>query len=189
MDKNNPIFFKNSLEWRRWLEQHAGSAQQAWLLQYKKNSVKTSVSLAEAVEEALCFGWIDGKLVSIDAESYALRFSPRKPQSVWSKINRERAERLIASGRMRPGGLASIEEAKRNGCWDRAYTNLTRDVIPSDLKDALMEQPEAWQNFQNFANSPQNMYISWVTGAKTAETRHKRIAEVVKRSALNKKLG
>jgi uncharacterized protein YdeI (YjbR/CyaY-like superfamily) len=184
-----PLYFKSILEWRQWLDENANSAKEVWLLHYKKNSGKASISLDAAVEEALCFGWIDGKLKNIDAESYALRYSPRKPDSVWSKINRERAENLIASGRMRPAGLARIEEAKKNGYWDKAYTSRTKDIIPSDLKYSLMEHPEAWNRFQNFANTYQNMYISWVAGAKTAETRKKRIAEVVERSALNKKPG
>ena len=183
------LYFKSRLKWRRWLEEHADSAKEVWLLHYKKKSGKVPVSLDSAVEEALCFGWIDGKLRGIDAESYALRYSPRKPDSVWSKINKARAESLINSGKMRPSGLARIEEAKKNGSWDNAYTNQLKDMVPLDLSDSLVTRPEAWENFQNFANSYQNMYISWVNGAKTEETRRKRIADVVERSALNKKPG
>jgi uncharacterized protein YdeI (YjbR/CyaY-like superfamily) len=189
MNKENALYFKNRREWRRWLENNHDSAQEIWLLHYKKHSSQTFVSLAESVEEAICFGWIDGMLKSIDEESYMLRYSPRKADSVWSKINKDRAEKLIASGRMTSAGLARIEEAKKNGYWDAAYTNRTRDEVPSDLKEALMADPKALSNFEGFANSYRNMYVGWVIGAKTWETRRKRIAEVVRRSALNKKLG
>jgi len=184
-----PLYFKNRREWRAWLEKNADSAREVWLTHYKKSSDKVSVSLEEAVEEALCFGWIDGKLKSIDQDSFILRYSPRKAGSVWSKINKDRAEKLIASGSMTPSGLARIEEAKKNGRWDAAYTSLTKDEISPDLQSALEERPEAWNNFRNFANSYQNMYIGWVNGAKTGETREKRIEEVVNRCSLNIKPG
>jgi uncharacterized protein YdeI (YjbR/CyaY-like superfamily) len=130
----------------------------------------------DAVAEALCFGWIDGKLKSIDEDRFILRYSPRKAKSVWSKINKEKAEKLIASGRMTADGLAKIEEAKKNGYWDAAYTNRTKYEMPDDLKKALIEDIDAWNNFENFANSYRNMYIGWVIGAKTEATRQKRIA-------------
>jgi uncharacterized protein YdeI (YjbR/CyaY-like superfamily) len=189
MNKENALYFKNRQEWRWWLEDNHDSVQEVWLLHYKKHSNMTSVSLNEAVEEAICFGWIDGILNSIDKECFILRYSPRKANSVWSKINKDRAEKLISSGRMTSTGLAAIEEAKKNGYWDAAYTNRTRDEVPSDLKEALLADPKALSNFESFANSYRNMYVGWVIGAKTGETRQKRIDEVVKRSALNKKPG
>jgi uncharacterized protein YdeI (YjbR/CyaY-like superfamily) len=156
---------------------------------YKKHSGKSGITYDEALEEALCFGWIDGKMQSIDGEKFILRFSPRKANSVWSKINKERAEKLIKSGRMTEAGLAKIEEARKNGLWETAYTNKKRDEMPPDLESALMENNTAWLNFQKFANSYRNMYIGWVAGARTEATRRKRIIEVVKRSALNRKPG
>jgi uncharacterized protein YdeI (YjbR/CyaY-like superfamily) len=156
---------------------------------YKKNSHKSSVTLADAVEESICFGWIDGKLISIDEEMFILRYSPRKANSVWSKINKERAERLIESGEMTDAGLIKIGEAKKRGLWDTAYTSKTKDSIPEDLREALSADRNAWTNFQRFANSYRNGYIRWVTGAKTEKTRAARIKEVIKRSALNKKPG
>jgi uncharacterized protein YdeI (YjbR/CyaY-like superfamily) len=143
--------------------------------------------MEEAVEEALCFGWIDGKLKRIDDEKHALRFSPRRGNSVWSKINRERAERLIASGRMTRAGLAKIQEAKRSGRWDSAYTSKIGERMPLDLKKALMEDRRAWDDFQGFANTYRNMYIGWVNDAKTDGTRRKRIRKVVEQSLQNKK--
>ncbi|MFH1032369.1 MAG: YdeI/OmpD-associated family protein [Chloroflexota bacterium] len=189
MNVEKALYFKDSQEWRKWLEENSGRSQEVWLVHYKKNSGKTSVSLSDAVDEALCFGWIVGKLKSIDEEKYILRYSPRKPNSVWSNINKVKAENLIASGRMTPAGLARIEEAKQNSLWDGAYTNKKRDEIPADLLSTLAKHPVAMKNFENFANTYRNMYIGWVTGAKTAETRQKRIIEVVRRTSLNKKPG
>jgi uncharacterized protein YdeI (YjbR/CyaY-like superfamily) len=183
------LYIRNRQEWREWLEQNADSAQEVWLIHQKKNSGKDSIGLDDAVEEALCFGWIDGKLKSTDEKAFMLRYSPRKANSVWSKINKERAERLIAAGRMTQSGLIKVEEAKKNGYWETAYTNKIKDEMPSDLQTTLMKNREALKNFRDFANSYRNSYIGWVTGAKTKETREKRIAEVVRRSALNKKPG
>ena len=183
------LYFRNAQEWRKWLEENSSSAQEAWLVHYKKHSNKVSVSLSDAVEEALCFGWIDGKLKSLDEERFLLRYSPRRANSVWSKINRDKAQRLIDNGKMMALGLARIEEAKKNGLWDEAYTNRQRDEIPSDLEAALLENKTAWLNFQKFANSYRNMYIGWVVGSRTEVTRKKRIAEVARRSFLNKKPG
>ena len=139
------------------------------------------------MEEAICFGWIDGKLRKVDEDSFIVRFTPRKAKSVWSKINRERAEKLVASGRMTGTGLAKINEAKKSGFWDNAYTNRIRDEVPADLKEALIAKGKAWENFQGFANTYRNMYVGWVTSAKTDETRKNRIAKVVSQSLQNKK--
>jgi uncharacterized protein YdeI (YjbR/CyaY-like superfamily) len=106
---------------------------------------------------------------------------------VWSKINKERAERMIDSGRMTRAGMAKIREAKLSGQWDMAYTNMTREKMPSDLEKALIKEQAAWTNFQNFANTYRNMYIGWVNSAKTTETRQKRIRKVVEQSVRNKK--
>jgi len=189
MNQEEALYFKDRTEWRTWLEQNSDRTQDVWLVHYKIRSDQISISHDEAVEEALCFGWIDGKLKSIDKEKYILRYSPRKANSVWSKINKDKAEILIAQGRMTTAGLAKIEEAKKNGTWDAAYTNKVKDEIPADLEQALMNDSKAFTNFHNFANTYQNMYIGWVIGAKTKETRAKRIAEVVRHSALNKKAG
>jgi len=184
-----PLYFKDGTQWRRWLEQNHDTRQEVWLVHYKKKSKKVSVSLDEAVEEALCFGWIDSKLIRIDDEKFILKYTPRKANSVWSKINKERAQKLIESGRMTDAGLAKINEAKERGFWRNAYTSRNRDKIPSDLKEVLLKDKDAWANFQKFANSYRNMYIGWVNAAKTGETRNKRITEVVRRSSLNKKPG
>jgi len=178
----------NGEEWRTWLAQNHDKTDHVWLLFYKKHVNKKGITLEEAVEEAISFGWIDDKLRRVDEEKFALRFSPRKPKSVWSRINRERAERLITTGKMTKDGLVMIEEAKKSGAWEAAYSNKTKDKLPVDLENALKENREAWHNFQNFANSYRNMYIAWVNGAKTEKTRKKRIEKIVEQAKQNKKL-
>ena len=185
---DNPLSFKDRENWRKWLEKNYDKENHIWLALYKKGSGKKGMPLEESVEEAMCFGWIDGKLKRLDDERYILRFSPRKANSVWSKINKERAEALMKSGKMTEAGLAKIEEAKKTDLWDNAYTNKTKEAIPLHLKEALMKDKKAWDNFQNFANSYRNMYIGWVNNAKTIETRMKRIKKIVQQSLHNKKL-
>jgi uncharacterized protein YdeI (YjbR/CyaY-like superfamily) len=185
----NALFFKNRDEWRNWLEKNHKTANDVWLIHYKKSSCKKGLNHSNAVEEAICFGWIDGKLKKIDEQRYILRYSPRKSKSVWSRINKENAEKMISIGKMTESGFDKIEEAKKNGFWNSAYTNLVRERLPSDLKKALILNNKAWNNFQQFANSYRNMYIGWVKNAKTEETRKKRISKVVKNSLENKKTG
>ena len=189
MDISTTFYFTDSLEWHRWLHLNHDIENEVWLYIYKKGSDKPGIRYIEAVEEALCFGWIDGKMQSIDEDKYILRFSPRKANSVWSKLNKEKAELLISQGRMTAFGFTKIKEAKENSLWEKAYTSRKKDVIPADLGAALSSNRVARENFHNFANSYQNMYIGWVTGAKTETTRKRRIGEIVKRSALNKKPG
>jgi uncharacterized protein YdeI (YjbR/CyaY-like superfamily) len=181
--------FKNRDEWRQWLEKNHSKEEGLWLIHYKKKSKKQSVRHPDAVEEALCFGWIDSKLKRIDEERYILRYTPRKGRSVWSKINKDAAEKMISLGKMTEEGFEKIKIAKKQGLWDAAYTNLKKDRLTSDLKKALFNNKVAWKNFNNFANSYRNSYIGWVKSAKSDETRKKRIIEVVKRSIQNKKPG
>jgi uncharacterized protein YdeI (YjbR/CyaY-like superfamily) len=183
----NSLHFQNRRDWRSWLEKNHDKQPWIWLKFYKKDLGKKGMTLAESVEEAICFGWIDGKLRKVDDVSFIVRFSPRKAKSVWSMINKERAERLIASGQMTSNGMSKIEEAKEAGTWSNAYTNLTSDKMPADLRKALMRDSAAWENFQNFANTYRNMYIGWIVGAKTDVTRKKRIAKTVAQALKNKK--
>jgi len=185
---DNALYFADREEWRSWLAQNHDKQDQAWLLFHKKNSDKKGISLDESVEEAICFGWIDSKLRKIDYEKFALRFSPRKPKSVWSKINREKAEKLMLTGKMSEAGMATIKKGKASGSWENAYTNRIKDALPFDVEEALRKNEKAWSNFQNFANSYRNMYIGWINGAKTEETRKKRIEKIVEQSLQNRKL-
>ena len=186
---NSALNLRNKKEWRKWLEKNNSTSTEIWLIHYKKSSNKKNLTHNEAVEEALCFGWIDSTLKRIDDEKYILRYTPRKNKSVWSKINKETAERMISKGKMTPSGLEKINIAKKNGLWKKAYTNKIREKLPSDLEKSLYSDNIAWENFHNFANSYRNMYIGWIKNAKTDETRIKRINEVVKRSRKNQKPG
>ncbi|UCE97394.1 MAG: YdeI/OmpD-associated family protein [Dehalococcoidia bacterium] len=189
MEQDKVHYFKDRYQWYQWLLKNHNTTHEIWLLHYKKSSNRVGMTYDEAVEEAICFGWIDGKLKSIDNETFLLRYSPRKARSVWSMLNKERAEKLIKMGKMTSAGLLKIEEAKRNGYWNKAYTNKKKDKLPDDLKQALLKDSKTWSNFSNFANSYRNTYIGWVESAKTEETRKRRIAEVVRRSLINKKPG
>jgi uncharacterized protein YdeI (YjbR/CyaY-like superfamily) len=188
MELGNALGFKNKSEWRKWLEKNYKKEKEAWLIHCKKHAGKIGIQLEEAVEEALCFGWIDDKLKRVDKDRFILRYSPRKANSVWSKLNRERAEKMMKAGKMTAAGLSIIEEAKKSGSWNKAYTSLKRDRIPPDLRRALAKDKRALDNFQSFANSYRNMYIYWITSAKTDEIRRKRIEKVVKKTLQNKKL-
>ena len=189
IELNSAKLFKNREKWREWLGVNHSKEDGIWLIHYKKKSNKKSVSHTDAVEEALCFGWIDSKLKSIDTERYILRYTPRKGRSLWSKINKDAAEKMISAGKMTDAGLEKINIAKKQGLWDTAYTNLKKERLPSDLKEALLKNKLAYKNFNNFANSYRNMYIGWIKNAKTEITRKKRIDEVLKRSIENKKPG
>jgi len=189
IELNKALLFKNRNEWRSWLEKNHMISNEVWLIHYKKSSSKKNLNHFDAVKEAICFGWIDIKLKKIDEERFILRYSPRKPRSVWSKINKKNAEKMISLRKMMPAGYDKIEEATKQGFWDTAYTNLVKERLPSDLKKALIMNKTAWNNFQHFANSYRNMYIGWVKNAKTEKTRKRRISEVVKRSFNNKKSG
>ena len=189
MELDKAIYFADSSEWRQWLEKNHSTANNIWLIFYKRNSGTASISYDEAVEEALCFGWIDGKMRSVDEEKYVIRYSPRRAKSLWSKRNKDKAEELIHTGRMTEAGLAAIEVAKKNGNWAGAYTSRTQEEITEDLLAALEEDPVALENFLRFANSYRNNYIGWINDAKTEPTRKRRISEVVRRSRLNQKPG
>lgn len=182
-------YFTGRENWRRWLRKNYKTSKEACVVHYKKASGKKGLALHDGVNEAICFGWIDGKLKNIDKDRFVVRYSPRQKNSVWSKINKDRAEELIRQGKMTKAGLAAIEVAKASGAWDSAYTNKKRESIPADLRKELLKDKTACENFKEFANTYRNMYIGWIKGAKTAETRAKRIKEVVKKSLENTKPG
>lgn len=189
MDEPKPVFLKNRAAWRRWLKSNGGTVDHIWLGHYKKHTNTPGLSHEDALDEALCFGWIDGKLKSMGPDAYMLRYSPRRKNSPWSMVNRTKAERLIEQRRMAAPGLEKIAEARANGMWDAAYSSKEAPALPPDLKRALKSNKNAWINFQGFANCYQNTYISWVNHAKQEPTRLKRIKDVVQRSAQNIKPG
>ena len=179
------VFFKDKAEWRKWLQKHHDKSSEIWILTYKRHTGKQCVSYEDALEEALCYGWIDSRMRRIDDERHTRRFVPRKPNSIWSLGNRKRAERLIKEGRMTASGMAKVDAAMRSGEWRKAYAPSKPPRMPMDLKDALMKDGLAWKNFQAFAKSYRTTYIYWVSAAKREETRRKRIREVVRRARRN----
>ncbi len=185
MSEDVPVFFRNRQEWRKWLSKNHNGERQIWILAYKRHTGKGGLLYGDALDEALCFGWIDSRLRRIDDERHMWRFAPRKPDSIWSLSNRRRAERLIMEGKMAAPGRAKIEAAKRSGEWDQAYAPSKPPRMPRDLKNALVKDGQAWRNFQAFAKSYRTTYIYWVTAAKRDETRKKRIREVVRRAREN----
>ncbi len=183
------LFFESREEWRKWLEYHHEKSDGIWLVYYKKNTKIPTISYTEAVEEALCFGWIDSKVQTIDEFRYRQIFTPRKPRSVWSELNKQRVELMIEAGQMNPAGLVKIEAAKKNGQWEKSYNRKDPAGLPDDLKTALLQNPQAYENFNRFSKSSQNTYIYYISAAKRAETRENRIVKVVDLSSKNKKPG
>ncbi len=183
------LFCRNRLEWRNWLEKNHSDFNEIWLIYYKKNTKKETISYNDAVEEALCFGWIDSLVKSIDNETYMQKYTPRKPQSVWSLINTKRVEKMIQQNKMTKVGLEMVEIAKNNGQWDKAYSSKTRFDIRKELILALKLEPTAFKNFFNFPPSSQNNYVGWILSAKKEDTKKRRIDFVVERSKKNLKPG
>jgi len=161
--------------------------KEIWLIYFKKHTKKETVSYNDAVEEALCYGWIDSIVKSIDSETYMQKYTPRKAKSVWSLINKNRVLKLIKEKKMTTAGMEKVDIAKKNGQWEKAYTSQKVMELPDYLEKALKKNQKAWLNFSNFAKSYQNQYINWLTSAKRPETRKKRLAIIIKRSAQNKK--
>lgn len=173
-------------EWRQWLTTHHASAPGVWLVYGKKASGLPSLGYAEAVEEALCFGWIDSHPRKLDADRTQLLFTPRKPRSGWSKVNKERLARLEAAGQLMPAGLAAIARARQNGAWE-SLDAAEAGHIPADLAQALAANAAAQANFSAFSPSSRKMILTWVLGAKQPDTRARRVAETVRLAALNKR--
>ena len=170
-------------EWRRWLTKNYTSSSGVWLV-FRKEPLKRNLSYSDAVEEALCFGWIDSRPNKIDETHYKQFYSPRKPGSAWSVINRRRAEALIADGHMTPAGLEKINAAKRDGSWTRLDLVETLQM-PSDLASALKRNPRARTHFEAFPPSSKKIILNWIYSAKREETRTARVRETVELAARN----
>ncbi len=181
--------FRGGEEWRRWLRMNHDAVNEAWVIIQKAASPNEGLGYEEAVDEAMCFGWIDSKMRRLNEHEFVQRFSPRRPRSVWSLRNRDRAERLMEEGRMAEAGLEAVMEAKRNGRWENAYTSRDAPDMPDDLLKALETRPEAHRNFMAFPNSARFMYIHYINEAKRAETRARRIRRVVQRAEQDKRPG
>jgi uncharacterized protein YdeI (YjbR/CyaY-like superfamily) len=163
----------------RWLAAHHDSERVVWIRYAKKSTGIPSITWTEAVDVALCYGWIDGQSKSIDERSHVQRFTPRGPRSRWSKVNCERIPRLIAEGRMRPSGLAEVERARADGRWEAAYDSPRNAVVPEDLAAALDADPKARAFFERLDGANRYAVLYRVQEAKRPETRARRIATLV----------
>jgi len=180
----NSIHPKSRQAWRAWLGENCQRTEGVWFIDYKKATGKARVGYDEAVEEALCFGWIDSKPNKLDAERSMLWFAPRKPRSNWSKLNKQRAERALASGTMTSAGLEKIEAAKVDGSW-QALDAIEALELPDDLISAFADHPPAREYFDAFPRSVKKGILEWINNAKTAPTREKRVIETATLAAQN----
>jgi uncharacterized protein YdeI (YjbR/CyaY-like superfamily) len=171
-------------QWRAWLEQHHARPQGVWLVSYKQATGKPRISYDEAVETALCFGWIDSKPRALDEERSALWFSPRKKGSAWSQNNKQRIERLLADGRMHASGLACIGQARDDGSWSR-LDSVEALEVPPDLQLAFDAHAGAAGYFEAFPRSTRRAILEWIGNAKTAATRSRRVLETASLAARN----
>lgn len=171
--------FESDEEWAKWLDQHHGESSGLWLRLAKKNAPIHSVTYPQALETALCYGWIDGQKKSYDEQSWLQKFTPRRPKSIWSKINREKVLALIESGRMKPAGLKEIERAQADGRWEAAYDSATTAQVPDDLQEALNKNPAAKEFFATLKSSNRYAILFRIQTAKKAETRAKRIEQFI----------
>jgi uncharacterized protein YdeI (YjbR/CyaY-like superfamily) len=172
-------------EWRAWLAAYGRTERAVWLIVHREQG-EPGVNFRSAVEQALCFGWIDSKTVKRDDRTTYQCFTPRNPRSTWSKVNRERVERLTAEGRMEAAGQELIDVAKRTGTWD-LLADAQNHVVPLDLHTALAANPSADKHFQASPPSSRRLILEWIALAKRPETRARRIQQTVTQAALNQR--
>lgn len=178
------FFAPDRQAWRDWLTAHHLSEDRVWLIISHKNAKTRSVTYEEAVEEALCFGWIDSIALGRDSKSKYQYFSKRKAKSNWSRSNRERVEKLLAAGLMAPAGIEMVNLARKSGTWE-ALTEVQNSVIPPDLQQELDKNSVALENFEAFTPSSKRIILEWILNARKPETRSKRIMETVTLAAQN----
>jgi uncharacterized protein YdeI (YjbR/CyaY-like superfamily) len=173
-------YFANQAEWRSWLLENHASQAEAWLALSRKHAAGPALTLPEAIDEALCFGWVDSILKPIDQEKFALRFSPRKDDSIWSEGNKKKVLRLIEQGRMTDAGLAKVRAAQESGEWERATSREVLEELPPELETALAADPRARLSFDKLSPSRRKQLIWWIASARRDETRQKRVAETIR---------
>jgi uncharacterized protein YdeI (YjbR/CyaY-like superfamily) len=183
------IYLPDTISWRRWLESNHDKLNGVWLIYYKKHSGEPRVPYNEAVEEALCFGWIDSTVKRIDEDRYMQKFTPRKPRSNWSESNKSRVSHLIKEGKMTPAGMKTIEVAKANGKWDEIVEAKKEFVFSDDVLALLESNSKAYKTYQNLAPSHKKRYLQWVMSAKKPETQLKRCREMIELLEKEEKLG
>jgi len=187
------FYAANRDEWRMWLQRHHNTETEVWLIYYKKTSARPRVPYDDAVEEALCFGWVDSLVKRIDDEKFAQKFTPRKNRQKWSDHNKKRARAMIAQGKMTDAGLTVIGKGVLDSDQDAAERKRPDrqryDTVPDFVQKALNRNKKARDYFEKLAPSYRRHYIGWITMAKRPETRQRRLAEAVELLAQNKKLG
>src|SRR5690242_10253825 len=190
LEKDNlPIIdFASQQDWETWLQEYHVEKKGIWLKIAKKESGISSVSYAEALESALCYGWIDGQKASFDDQYWLQKFTPRRPKSIWSKVNCDKAAALIAEGRMQPAGLRQVELAKADGRWDSAFASQSKITVPDDLQSELDTNTEAQRFFETLDSANPYAILFRVQTAKKAETRAARIQKFVEMLARNEKI-
>ena len=176
-------------KWRQWLKKNHRSQTAAWVVFYKQHTGKTWISYDAAVEEALCYGWVDSLVRRIDDDTFARKFTPRKPGSKWSASNKKRVAELIDSGRMTPHGQALVDAAKQDGSWAARTAAATQFAMPTELTAALAKHTLAREHFEALSPSCRKQYITWIASAKKPETRERRSKEALKLLAKNQRLG
>lgn len=186
--KSPVIAFASQKDWAKWLKKNHLTSPGLWLQIAKKASGTPSVTYAEAIETALCYGWIDGQKQSHSAEAWLQKFTPRGRKSIWSKINREKALSLIENGKMKPAGLAEVERAQQDGRWEKAYDSPGSATVPDDLQAALDKSPRAKAFFATLESRNRYAILWRIQTARKAETRSKRIALFVEMLECGKKL-
>ena len=184
------LYVSNRPAWRAWLAQNHEAEAEVWLVFYKKHTGRPNLPYEDAVNEALCFGWIDSLVQRIDLERYARKFTPRNVRSRWSELNKRRVKALIREGRMTSEGLAKIPDSVLRGKVDSGPRRQTKvPVLPRSIKQVLMSHPKAWKNFTSLAPSYRRLYVRWITAAQKEETRRRRTQEAIALLSQGKKLG
>lgn len=178
MKELEELYFQNDTEWRDWLHKNYNQKEGIHLIFYAVSHPKKSMRWEEAVRVALCYGWIDSTVKSIGTGKRRQYFCPRKPKSVWSKVNKDHLKELKANGLMHKSGLDSIKTAKKNGSWT-ALDDVEKGIIPQNLKAAFNNNTQAYKNFKGFTKGQRKSYLYWLNQAKREETKQKRIREIV----------
>lgn len=186
---DHQLYITNRKEWRKWLKESHKKENEIWLIYSKKHTGKPRIPYDDAVEEALCFGWIDSTVKRVDDETYMQKFSPRKDKSMWSESNKKRVRKMIDRGLMTEAGLQKVNEAKRNGRWKESTPIFDSRSIPSDLHVALSQNRKAREFYNTLAPTYKKQYHWWIVSAKRQETRYKRIKQAITLLEKNKKLG
>ncbi len=188
MNEIHHHYFKNDNEWRAWLHENHAISKGVYLIFYKVGHKNESMRWDEAVQVALCYGWIDSTVKSLGDGKRRQYFCPRKPKSTWSKLNKTYIEQLNEKGLMHESGMKKIESAKKDGSWT-LLDDVENGIIPADLEEAFEKSSKAQNNFLNFTFSQRKSFLYWLNQAKRQHTRDKRITEIIKLCEANKKLG